>query len=647
MVNTHRAPQLSTQPVNSPHPLDPLSADEITQAAAILRRSGKVSEEVYFCSMGLQEPPKEAMECRGGSPLDREVRVILYDQGNGRGVDVIVSLTHQKVRTYAEVDKGQVHLSSAELARAQQLVKADANWQAAMSRRGLSDKDFELIQVDTWVTGGFEPEAPVGHRLLRGISYRRTHPSDNGYARPIEGVIAYIDLTQDCILWVEDNGVVPLPPTHGNYSPDLVVPLRPDLRPIEITQPEGASFEIDGNDIRWQKWRFRISMHPIQGLVLHTVGYEDEGRLRSILHRAALSEMVVPYGDPGPSHHWKNVFDAGDIGLGRLANSLTLGCDCLGEIHYFDVTYCDAEGHPVTIPQAICLHEEDYGMLWKHTDVRSKTSEVRRSRRLVVSSIHTVGNYEYGLFWYFYLDGSLQMEIKLTGIVQTSAVSPGDDLECLPLIAPQLAAPNHQHLFNVRLDFDLEGVDNSVYEVDVEPLPRERNPHGNAFAARPTLLANEAMAQRDTDPARNRYWLVVNPNVVNALGQPVGYKLTPGSAPRLIASDDSSVAQRAAFTRHNLWVTAYNSMEKHAAGDYPNQHPGGAGLPAYVAQDRPLDNRDIVMWYSFGLTHIPRPEDWPVMPVEYTGFLLQPVGFFNRNPALDVPPSAHQNCEKS
>ncbi|WP_089935447.1 primary-amine oxidase [Candidatus Entotheonella palauensis] len=645
MAVSHASSQSSNHTTITQHPLDPLSAEEITQAAAILRQSGVVSEEIYFCSMALHEPPKEAVQQVGNNgPVDREARVLLYDRGNAQGVDVIVSLTHHKVRAYEVVSDGQVHLSSAELVRAQNLVKADPDWQAAMRRRGLNESDFELIQVDTWVTGGFEPEAPAGHRLLRGISYRRTHPADNGYARPIEGVIAYIDLTGDRILGVDDDGIVPLPPEHGNYSPDVVGPLRTDLRPIEITQPEGTSFEIDGHDIRWQKWRFRISMHPIQGLVLHTVSYEDEGRVRSILHRAALSEMVVPYGDPGPAHHWKNVFDAGEVGLGRMANSLTLGCDCLGEIHYVDVTYCDAEGNPVTIPQAICLHEEDYGILWKHTDARSQTSEVRRSRRMVVSSIHTVGNYEYGLFWYFYLDGSLQMEIKLTGIVQTSAVAPGDEPECLPLVAPQLAAPNHQHLFNVRLDFDLDGVNNSVYEVDVEPLPRERNPHGNAFAARPTLLAHEAMAQRDTDPARNRYWMVVNPNVHNALGQPVGYKLTPGSAPRLIASDDSSVAQRAGFTRHNLWVTAYDPAEQHAAGDYPNQHPGGAGLPAYVTQDRPLENRDIVMWYSFGVTHIPRPEDWPVMPVEYTGFLLQPVGFFNRNPALDVPPSAH-HCE--
>ena len=68
-----------------------------------------------------------------------------------------------------------------------------------------------------------------------------------------------------------------------------------------------------------------------------------------------------------------------------------------------------------------------------------------------------------------------------------------------------------------------------------------------------------------------------------------------------------------------------------------NQHPGGAGLPAYVAADRDIDGHDIVLWHTFGMTHFPRPEDWPVMPVATCGFTLRPVGFFDRNPVLDLP----------
>jgi primary-amine oxidase len=325
-----------------------------------------------------------------------------------------------------------------------------------------------------------------------------------------------------------------------------------------------------------------------------------------------------------------------------MVNSLTLGCDCLGVIRYFDAPMATEGGDPYVVEKAICVHEEDYGILWKHVDMHSGNTEVRRRRRLVVSSIHTVGNYEYGFFWYFYEDGMIQHEVKLTGIMQTMAVAPDEKPRYGELIAPNLAAPNHQHLFNFRLDFDVDGTTNSVYEVDVEAVPAGTdNPLANAFVTRPRLLARESEAQRVVDPARSRTWKVVNPRRRNRLGEPVGYKLIPGSTPTLLASPDSSISRRATFATKNLWVTPFAPDEMRAAGEYPNQHAGGAGLPEWTAADRALDDTDVVVWYTFGVTHVPRPEDWPVMPVEYSGFTLLPFGFFDRNPSLDVAPQEH------
>jgi primary-amine oxidase len=324
-----------------------------------------------------------------------------------------------------------------------------------------------------------------------------------------------------------------------------------------------------------------------------------------------------------------------------MANSLTEGCDCLGEIRYLDAPFADEHGAATTIAIAICLHEEDYGILWKHQDQHVGATEVRRSRRMVISSISTVGNYEYGFYWYFYLDGSMQLEVKLTGIMSTRALDDDEQSTYAPQIAPGLAAPVHQHLFCARLDLDIDGAANEVYEVDAVTAQSEL---GNAFAPQASLLASESAAQRFVDPARSRVWKIVNPNVTNpSTGGPVGYKLVPGATPTLLAQPDSSIAQRAAFATKNLWVTPYSPDERRAAGDYPNQHVGGDGLPRWTSADRSLTNRDIVVWHSFGVTHIPRPEDWPVMPVEYCGFQLIPVGFFEKNPALDLPAPDH--CE--
>jgi primary-amine oxidase len=385
----------------------------------------------------------------------------------------------------------------------------------------------------------------------------------------------------------------------------------------------------------------RVGFTPREGLVLHEIAYDG----RPIVYRASLAEMYVPYGDPAPTHRFKNVFDQGEYGVGWLANPLTLGCDCVGEIHYFDGVVNDQDGEPMTIPNAVCMHEEDYGIGWKHTDFRTEEVEVRRLRRLVISSIATVGNYEYGYFWYLYTDGTIEYEVKLTGVISTGAVEPGTKPEHGTLVAPGLYGPHHQHFFCVRLDMAVDGNANTVVQVDSEPLPwGPENPTGTAWVTRRTPLTSESHATGKIDPLRGRFWRIENPNEVSALGDPVAYKLVPGENVAPMYAPDSRFANRAGFTREHVWVTAYDPAERFAAGDYPNQHPGGDGVPRYAAADRPLENADIVLWYTFGAHHVVRPEDWPVMPVTHVGFKLKPAGFFAGNPALDMPRSAAKHC---
>jgi primary-amine oxidase len=353
--------------------------------------------------------------------------------------------------------------------------------------------------------------------------------------------------------------------------------------------------------------------------------------------------MVVPYGDPAPTQYRKNAFDVGEYGMGMCANSLRLGCDCLGHIRYFDAHLCTSRGELLTVTNAICMHEEDYGILWKHTDRRLNVPEVRRSRRLVVSSVSTVENYEYGFFWYLYQDGTIQFEVKLTGILSLGALRPGETSPYGALVAPQLYAPNHQHFFNVRLDFDLDGMANSVYQVDVVPdEPGPDNPHANAFSARATLLRTEAQARAHLNLPTARTWKVVNPHVTNAVGEPVGYRFLPGDNSFPMGGPDAWWRKRAGFVNHHVWVTPFAEAEKFAAGDYPNQSHGGGGLVQWTAADRPVADTDVVLWYTFGHTHIPRPEDYPIMPTAYIGFTLKPAGFFEMNPANDVPPSSRK-----
>ncbi|HIK54283.1 MAG TPA: primary-amine oxidase [Synechococcales cyanobacterium M55_K2018_004] len=622
------------------HPLEPLSAEEITRAVAIARKERNLGATFRFPCVTLKEPPKAfVLTYQAGDPFEREVFLILLDNATNQTFEAVVSLTQGRVTSWQLIPDVQPNIMADELSEAEAAVKAHPEFIAALEKRGITD--LNLVVVDPWAPGNFGFEDERGIRLSRCICYLRANPEGNFYSRPIDGLIPVVDLNKMTVIRIEDYGVVPVPPDPGEYELRFHPNQRTDLKPLHITQPEGPSFTVEGHRIRWQKWDFRISFNPREGLVLYQVGYHDQGRLRPILYRASMAEMVVPYGDPRVQHYRKNAFDVGEHGIGMLANSLTLGCDCLGEIYYFDAALTDSRGEVSITKNAVCMHEEDYGILWKHTDWRRDSVDVRRSRRLVVSFIATVDNYEYGFFWYFYQDGTIQYEVKLTGILLCGALA--DEPKYGTLVAPELNALIHQHFFSMRLDFDIDGQANTVYEVNSEAAPLgPENPMGNAFYAVSTPFKTEQEAQRLIDPLVGRYWKVVNPSVTNRLGEPVGFKIIPGDNAVTFAHPESPILRRAGFMTKHLWVTPFQENEKYSAGDYPNQHPGGEGLPKWTQANRSIDNTDVVVWYNFGHHHIPRTEDWPIMPVAYSGFTLKPVGFFDANPALDVPPSPAQ-----
>jgi primary-amine oxidase len=626
------------------HALDPLSVEEVRQAVHTLRTQADLSEQLRFVSINLDEPAKDEPTGNGPS-FDRRAKAIVIDLARQRVCEAVVSLRNDRIVSWTERTGVQSGIIIEEFMQCENAVKADPRWRAALARRGITE--FDKAIVDPWSAGAYGDERFPDRRLAQGLTWIRGSEADVGYGRPVEGVIAFVDLEKMQVVEVVDDVVVPLPPLTGFYTTETTGPARQDLKPLEIVQPEGPSFSVDGYQVQWQRWRFRVGFTSREGLVLHQLAYEDQGRLRPILYRASLAEMVVPYGDPTRTHNKKNAFDVGEYGIGRMANSLTQGCDCLGTIHYFDAHMVNMAGEPETIRNAVCLHEEDYGTLWKHTDWRTNHCEVRRSRRLVISFFATVGNYDYGFFWYLYQSGEIQLEVKLTGCLSVGAYPPDGQPTHGVLVAPQLYAPIHQHYFSFRLDMDVDGARNSVYEVNTRADPvGPGNPYSGSYRPQYTLIRSETESARDADQASGRAWLIVNPAQHNGIGQPTGYRIVPGAdVVRPFAQEDSSLLRRAGFTRHTLWLTAYDQAECYPAGEYINQNPNPDGLAQWTKRDRPLENSDIVAWYTVGVHHIPRPEDWPVMPVSYAGFMLKPAGFFDQNPAMDVPaPKAPDRC---
>jgi primary-amine oxidase len=643
------------------HPLVPLSAAEIETAAEAVKVRQGLGPTARFVYVSLYEPAKAdviAFEAGGPAP-ERLVKVVVRERAERATYEGIVAVLPRgddppesprargdypsprtplgppedssaggDVVSWRRVPGVQPSVMLEEFLAAEDAVRKDPRWQEAMRKRGVTD--FGLCMIDPWSSPNVAPGlGPEDGRFVRPLTWVRSAPDDNGYARPVENVVTLVDLDTMTVVDVEDYGVVPLPGTPANYSahaitepdnlPSFPAGPRQDVKPLDITQDDGPSFTIDGYHLRWQKWDLRIGFTAREGLVLHRICYTEDGNRRSVIHRASLSEMFVPYGDPAPTQYRKLVLDEGEYGIGLLTNSLEL-----------------------VMPNAICLHEEDHGIAWKHTDFRTGYVEVRRMRRMVISSIVTVGNYEYAYYWYLYQDGSLEYEVKLSGVISNGALPPGAQSEHGTIVAPGVYGPHHQHFFNVRLDMAIDGTANRVYEVTPKALPEgPGNPVGNAWRAEEVLIEDETQARRDADPLAGRYWKIVNEGVRNTLGQPVAYKLVPEHTIAPFAHPGSAVARRAGFISNPLWVTAYDRDELFATGDYPNQSEGG-GLPAFVTAGRSLVDTDVVLWFTFGTNHVVRPEDWPVMPVHPIGFRLLPAGFFAGNPALDNPaPAAH------
>lgn len=431
------------------------------------------------------------------------------------------------------------------------------------------------------------------------------------------------------------------------YHPDIISSShRTTTKPYHVSQPEGPSFTTEGNLLKWEKWHIRVGFNYREGLTLHDVRYGGH----SLFYRLSLSEMFVPYGDPRAPYTRKAAFDLGNDGAGCNANNLQLGCDCLGHIKYFDGWHVTASGDPIKLPNAVCCHEIDDGILWKHTNFRTGNAVVARSRVLVLQTIITVSNYEYIFAFYFGQDASLQYEVRATGIVSTVPISVGDKVPFGTTVAPGVMAPYHQHLFSLRIDPAIAGWKNSLVVEESHPMPLQDPKVHNPFAVGYTTTQQviEAEGGLDLDHSVNRVFKIVNEEVLNPVtNTPVGYKLAPCYSQLLLAHPSSFHAKRSEFGAHAVWVTRYHDDEIFASGKHTMQSLGGEGIASWIESRRQQEsshvrNQDMVIWHTFGSTHNPRVEDWPVMPGEKMSVGLKPVNFFAANPAMDVAPSTQE-----
>ncbi|KAI9743826.1 MAG: hypothetical protein M1818_002560 [Claussenomyces sp. TS43310] len=648
-----------------PHPLDQLSIAESDKARdSVIAARGK-DVLLRFRSIFLDEPAKhelvpflEAEHAGKLSPeTSRPARLarLHYDVVGSENVytESTVDLGTGKETVHRIVGKPHhSSLTTHEFGAFTDACLASPMFKEAVSRLILPE-GFAVL-IDPWPYGGPDPEE-LAPRYMQGLCFARDNRTGNedsnhySYPLPLIPVmdtktmkIVRIDKLatggrEDGLKYDTHSANVLNHCAPAEYVPELLSqPLREDVMPLNVIQPSGPSFKVSNESlIEWQKWRFRLGFNPREGATLHNLRYDG----RDVLYRLSISEMTVPYGDPRSPFQRKQAFDFGDGGAGRSANNLSLGCDCLGVIKYFDTLLTGPDGSASVSRNVVCLHEQDNGIGWKHTNFRTQRAVVTRARELVVQFIITLANYEYIFAYKFDQAGGITIETRATGIVSVVNIDPGKTSQWGNIVSPGALAQNHQHIFCVRIDPAIDGHANTIVNEESLPLPmsKEINPWGNGYEVRQTPITKSAFL--DASPWTNRTIKITNPSSINPIsGKPVSYKFIPSASQLLLAHPDSIQAKRAQFAQHHVWVTKYKDGELFAGGEFTNQSQRETdGVADAVARNDDVTNTDVVVWSVFGLTHNPRVEDWPVMPVEIHQLHIKPGDFFTVNPAIDVP----------
>ena len=628
------------------HPLDALTATEYWTVFEVLKASGKVDQQTRYPAINLQEPPKAAvLEWKTGKPFAREALVVVR-QG-AKAYEAVIDINARRLASWTPIE-AMPNVTREDFGWIEGVMTANADFQAAMKKRGITD--LETLDCFGMVLGNFGTELERGRRLVRGTCLDRRGAS-SGWFRPVDGVVALIDYDTRKVLNVLDTGVRPVPREATDYEPRS----RPVPGPLLIQQPGGPGYQLDGQVVRWQNWSFHFRIDPKAGSVLSLVRYLDDGRERSVMYQGYLSEIFVPYMDPSEDFYFTNYLDIGETPQARSA-PLEPGGDCPAYASFFDSVSGDARGMPVKRRRTACLFEREAGdIAWRHFS-GSDQIDSRARRDLVLRQIATIGNYDYLLDWVFQQDGTFKVVAGATGQVNVRAVatpasstasgngngngggsSPAARTDAYGrLIAENLLAVNHDHFLSFRLDLDVDGTVNSFVVDKLVPrqLPPD-SPRRSIWVIESSTVRSESEGKlTGHGPA---LWRVINPATHGKVGYPSSYQLKAGHSATSLLSADDNPQVRAGFSQYQVWVTPYSDRERFAAGPYPTGAATADGLPVWTKANRPVENSDIVVWYTMGMHHVVRAEDYPIMPVAWHELEIRPFAFFSRNPALDLP----------
>ncbi|XP_068647302.1 amine oxidase [copper-containing] alpha 2, peroxisomal-like [Aristolochia californica] len=633
------------------HPLDSLSPFEIDKVANIIKASSVGDHSLTFHSVGLDEPNKPALLSWLSDPSSPKPprRAFVVARAQRKTHEFVVDLDQDSITSH-HIHRGPGYpvITLEEQTAAAALPLNHPPFLESVKKRGL---DVALAVCAAYPEGWFG-EKKTPKRVTRLLCFYRGE-TDNLYVMPLEGISIVVDLDEMKITEYFDRFIVPLPKSDGTdyRASKQKPPFGPRIKPVTVIQPEGSNIKVEGHTISWANWNFHIGFDVRAGLVLSLASIYDpeKQKFRSILYKGQVSELFVPYMDPTEEWYYRAYFDAGEYGFGQCAVPLEPQNDCPADAVFMDTYYGGPDGRPVKIENAFCIFERSPGdVAWRHTEIGipgEVVREVRPEVSLVVRMASVIGNYDYIIDWEFKQSGSIKVGVGLTGIVAVKAVdyTHKDQIKedvYGTLLAENTIGVHHDHFLTFYLDLDVDGRDNSFVKMKMQTrrVTESKIPRKSYWTSVAETARTEADARIQLGQDMAADLVVTNPNKKTKVGNDHGYRLITGPPTASLLLDDDYPQMRAAFTKHQVWVTPYNRSERWAAGLYTDQGRGDDNLAVWNLRNREIENKDIVLWYVMGFHHIPSQEDFPIMPTLSGGFELRPTNFFEYNLILKTKP---------
>jgi primary-amine oxidase len=644
------------------YPLSTLTNDELLLSVAVVRSCPVCKKDSIFDRVQLIPPTKSfVMAWSPGDPLKRMSYVCIYNAGTDSYYEFKITLgstvSNSPYTTsvipgarpaWTNVDNGKVVAA---------LLKNPA-YKTALSKRGITQAQIDVGQVNpnTLLDGRMDGVVSlIDMPNLEGVPRPRSWyvptcffptppdantPYGNFYVYPLPGLLAWVDANgkpNPSLLLLNDEEVSPIisePDLMNiNYPPNPYASgYRLTQKPINMSMPQGPSWTYQNGWIMWENWKMFVSFDQNIGVILNMLQYKDPKLgWRMIAYQINVQEAITAYGNDEYGGRNENFLDFGEYQYRLYASNLDPSVDGVPYMNTYPVSFIDDTGSLITYPNAIGIYERpSCRSSWRHYDYATATVQGRAGRELVIETATTVGNYDYNVKFVFNLSGGFDFQVEASGMDEMIAGT--EEKRSFTFLHKNILSSNHQHFFSLKVDWNVDGEQNRVYENNTVAVPSLSD---GAWINQETLFNTSGDSARSINPLSGRTWSVVNKGKTDSLGHNPAYTIKVNTGNTRLANQNNRISKRTLqFTKNNIYVTRFKEDQPYFMGKFPVEKGVCEGVVNQDAEN--IVDKRIVMWVTNGFNHVPSSENWPILLTEQLSVSFEPDNFFIQNPAMNA-----------